>query len=63
MNLLTITVDHRITVSYPNRRTQFVSQNIALKISAFKTEGIMGQWRKLESFMIHTLYFVLTLLL
>lgn len=63
MNLLTITVDHKITVSYPNRRTQIVSQNRALKISALKTEGIMGQWRKLKSFMIHTLHFALTLLL
>jgi len=63
MNLLTITVDHKITVSYPNGRTQIVSQNTALKLSALKTEGIMGQWRKLESFVIHILHFVLTLLL
>jgi hypothetical protein len=51
MNLLTIRVGHRITVSYPKGRTWIVSQNRALKISALKAEGIVGQWRKLESFM------------
>ena len=59
MTLLTVIVAHRITVSYPKGRTQIVSQNRALKISA----GIMGQWRKLESFIIHTSHFLLTLLL
>jgi hypothetical protein len=51
------------SISYPKGRTHIVSQNRALEIPALKTEGIMGRWRKLESFMIHTLHFVLTLLL
>ena len=48
MNLVTIIVGHRITVSYTKGRIQIVSQNRALKISALKTEGISGEnWRAL----------------